>query len=112
MAMRDGGRTAPQVIEVCERPQNNHLKRVIQLGYFSRVATPADGSHTVYKIELTAKGAAKVNGGASMAKSPDVKVAKPEPVKVKKAKKAKPVAEPVVTEPVAAEVVTTEATQA
>ena len=68
MAMRDTGTTAPQIEAVCERPQNTHRKRAIKLGYFDRVATPADGSHTVYKITLTEKGKQKVGGAVSMAK--------------------------------------------
>lgn len=69
MAMRDSGTTAPQIELVCERPQNNHRKRAIKLGYFNRVATPADGTHTVYKIELTEKGKLKVGAAVSMAKA-------------------------------------------
>lgn len=93
MAMRDSGVTAPQVELTCERPQNNHRVRAIKLGYFTRVPTPADGAHTVYKIALTAKGQQRVGGGVSMAKPAPVAVkAKPvKAAKVAKAKRAKPV---------------------
>lgn len=107
MAMRDGGVTAPQIEAVCERPQNNHRKRVIKLGYFTRVPTPADGTYTVYKISLTDKGKARLASGDGMTKAPAEKPVKPAKAKpVKKARKPKAVkveAAPVepVNEPVA-----------
>lgn len=78
LAMREAGVTASQIQIVCGAPQNNHRRGLITEGMFKRVPTPADSlNHTVYKIELTAKGKAVVDGKTSTKTAKPDKAAKP-----------------------------------
>src|SRR4029077_19763373 len=89
MALRPEGVTGSQVNIACGAPQNNHRVKLIRAKYFARVATPANElNHTVYKIELTAKGKAKVDKPVADPPQGAATPAKPKAVKKPKAKKA------------------------
>lgn len=62
MALRPDGATGSQIMFACDgKPQNNHRTGLIQAGLFKRVAPMQAGDgHTVYKVELTAKGTKRV----------------------------------------------------
>ena len=61
MAMRDEGVTNSQIMVACGNPQNNHRRGLIEAALFKRLpVAPAAAGHTVYKIELTAKGNAAI----------------------------------------------------
>ena len=101
MALRDCGVTGSQIVIACGAPQLNKMRGFITDGLLKREAVPAAGTHTVYKLTLTAKGATRV-------KAADAKVANvAAPAKVKAAPKPrKPKAEapaPVVAEAAPAE---------
>lgn len=61
MAMRDAGVTNGQIVAACDAPQNNHRRDVLKRGYFKTLPAPlSEAGHKVYRIELTAKGKARV----------------------------------------------------
>jgi hypothetical protein len=116
MALRDGGVTGAQVVMACGAPQLNKMRGFVADGVARWVPTPADtAGHKVYRLELTAKGAAKGKAAtkaaavaASKAAAPDDTTATAKPAKrakaAKRAKPGKPVTEPV-SEPVTAAVI-------
>lgn len=95
MAMRPEGVTASQVLLALSAPQNNHRVKVLRQGYFKQVpASKTAANHTVYKVELTAKGKAKADRAAAAPEVTDAEVTKGNGGKVKakpvkKARKAK-----------------------
>lgn len=98
MALRDGGVTGSQIVIACGAPQLNKMRGYISDAILKRLPVPPSSEgHTVYKLELTAKGkqsitrfearAAKLEAeGAAKADSKAKGTAKP-----KKAAKAKAV---------------------
>ena len=87
MALRECGVTGSQIVIACGAPQLNKMRGFISDGLLKREAVPAAGNHTVYKLTLTAKGAARTK--AAEAKSANV--AKPAKAKAApKPRRAKP----------------------
>lgn len=89
MALRDCGVTAGQIVIACGAPQLNKMRGFITDALLKRLATPPSSEgHTVYKLELTAKGKQRVERTAKAAAEKveagngDIKADKP------KAKKA------------------------
>lgn len=90
---RECGVTGGQIVQACGAPQLNKMRDLCKRGLFKRVAAPmTEAGHTVYRIELTAKGAAKVKAAAE--KPVDAEPVKP--AKAKRKAKAKPVEAPAV----------------
>ncbi len=89
MSLRDGGVTGAQVVMVCGAPQNNHRRAVLARGMFKRdMTTPnTEQGHTVYKLNLTAKGEAAVK--KATANGDGAAVDKPKASKASKAKVAR-----------------------
>jgi hypothetical protein len=117
MALRDCGVTAGQIVIACGAPQLNKMRGFITDALLKRlpVAPSAEG-HTVYKLELTAKGKQRVDrtakqaadkaaaGEAETADKPKGKKASGKAAdKPKGAAKRKPKAEPATVETVASE---------
>jgi hypothetical protein len=98
MALRPVGVTGPQIVMVCGAPQLNKMRGLITDGVVKREAVPPQGDtgHTVYKLTLTAKGAAKVKAaGKAAAEAKPTTAAKPgKAAKAAKPRKAKAVAKP------------------
>lgn len=89
MALRDCGVTAGQIVIACGAPQLNKMRGFITDSLLKRLPVPpsAEG-HTVYKLELTAKGKARVDSTAKQAaKAAEAGAAEGEakPAKAKKA---------------------------
>lgn len=95
MYLRPEGATQSQVVAVCGAPQLNKMRGWRDADKVVRqVPMPKSAAgHTVYRIELTAKGAARVKGAADTAPEAAPK-AKATPRK-RPAKAAKPEAAPV-----------------
>lgn len=92
MALRPEGVSAPQVTLACGAPQNNHRIKLCGQGYFKVVEAPkTEQGHTVYRVELTAKGKAKVE----RVKAASAAALTASPAKPKRERKAKVTAEPV-----------------
>lgn len=70
MALRDCGVTAGQIVIACGAPQLNKMRGFITDALLKRlpVAPSAEG-HTVYKLELTAKGKQRVERTAKAAEA-------------------------------------------
>lgn len=65
MACRDKGVTAGQIVIACGAPQLNKMRDLITDALVKRVAVPkTPEGHTVYKLELTAKGKARIERSA------------------------------------------------
>ena len=96
MALRDCGVTGSQIVIACGAPQLNKMRGFITDGLLKREAVPAAGNHTVYKLTLTAKGAARTKAAeaksANVAKPAKVKAA-PKPRKPKVTEAPAPVTE-------------------
>lgn len=61
MALRDKGVTAGQIVIACGAPQLNKMRGFITDALLKRVAAPKSSEgHTVYKLELTAKGKQRI----------------------------------------------------
>lgn len=99
MALRPNGVTGSQIVVACGAPQLNKMRGLISDGVLKREAVPpqAETGHTVYKLTLTAKGAAKVKAAAAKpaadtkpAKAAKVTKAAPQPRKAKAAKVTPP----------------------
>lgn len=113
MALRDCGVTGAQIVMACGAPQLNKMRGFITDGLLKREAVPPTSiGHTVYKLTLTAKGAARIKNAADKPEAtakPDKAKAVKKAAKPRKAKAPKPVNEPVTvpvvqtTEPVQAE---------
>lgn len=102
MALRDCGVTAGQIVIACGAPQLNKMRGFITDALLKRLpVAPSPEGHTVYKLELTAKGKQRVErtakaaekaveaGQAETAEKPvKAKVIKPKAA-VKAARKAK-----------------------
>jgi hypothetical protein len=100
MALRPAGVTGGQIVIACGAPQLNKMRGFITDGLVKRVPmSPVDG-HTVYRIELTAKGQHKVKAADAAAAKADAKGAADAATKPAKAprkpKAAKPASEPAV----------------
>jgi hypothetical protein len=81
MALRPEGVTGSEIVIACGAPQLNKMRGFIADALTKREAVPPRNGHTVYKLTLTAKGAARIKGKADA-------VAKAEkPAKVKAAPK-------------------------
>lgn len=102
MALRPEGVTGSEIVIVCSAPQLNKMRGYVDDAILRRVLVPMrDGRHSVYKLELTAKGkqmvertekrlAALAAAGEKQAAEKPVK-AKAEPVKKPRKAKAKQV---------------------
>ena len=86
MALRDCGVTGSQIVSACGALQLNKMRGFITDGLLKREAVPAAGTHTVYKLTLTAKGATRVKAG-DVAKAKAIETVK---AKGKAAHKANP----------------------
>lgn len=99
MALRDKGVTAGQIVIACGAPQLNKMRGFITDALLKRVAVPktAEG-HTVYKLELTAKGKQRIERSAKAEVKADeagAAVAGDKPAKAKgEGKKRQPKAKP------------------
>ena len=84
LMLRECGVTGGQIVMACGAPQLNKMRDFVAKGLAKRVpiSNSAEG-HTVYKLELTAKGQAKVKRAAEAA------TAEPAKAKVTKPRKAK-----------------------
>ena len=88
MALRESGVTGSQIIIACGAPQLNKMRGFIADGMLKRIPTaPSAEGHQVYKLELTAKGQAKVK--AAEKADADAKAEKPKQAKPKSAKSAR-----------------------
>lgn len=88
MALRADGVTGSEIVIACGAPQLNKMRGFIADGLLKREAVPPRGTHTVYKLTLTPKGANRIKGKAE-AEAKAAKPVKAKPVKKAKAKKAK-----------------------
>jgi len=97
MALRDCGVTAGQIVIACGAPQLNKMRGFITDALLKRLpVAPSPEGHTVYKLELTAKGKQRVERTAKAAEAKvdagkadaAEKPAKAKPVKAKAATKA------------------------
>lgn len=100
MALRDSGVTGSQIVMACGAPQLNKLRGFITDSMLKRIATPPDAvGHTVYRVELTAKGKKRIESaekraadaaaaGADTGDKPKAKKAKGTGNRVTKARKA------------------------
>lgn len=86
MAMRPEGVTGSEIVIACGAPQLNKMRGFIADGLLKREAVPPRNGHTVYKLTLTAKGAARIKGKAEAV----AKVLADKVTKGKKAHKAAP----------------------
>ncbi len=89
MALRDKGVTAGQIVIACGAPQLNKMRDLITDAYVKRnmsVPKTPEG-HTVYKLELTAKGKAKVERTAKAEQAKAAQGEADKPAKVTKAAK-------------------------
>lgn len=111
MGLREAGITAAQMQIACGAPQLNKMRGFITDAFLKRVAAPKADGHTVYKLELTAKGKQRIERAEkAMAKAEQAGAAVDgeAPAKsVKKAVKAKGKAK---AKPVIADVPTVEGT--
>ena len=102
MALRPQGVTGSEIVIACGAPQLNRMRGLISDGLVKRVPHTARNGHTVYKLELTPKGAKRVTVTearvATAAAAGDAQQAdKPaKPAKAKRVRKpAKPATVPV-----------------
>lgn len=116
MALRDCGVTAGQIVIACGAPQLNKMRGFITDALLKRLPVPPSSEgHTVYRLELTAKGKQRVERTAKAAADKAAqgetgdKPAKPAKAKRKAAGKAKGAAK--VTEPVNTAAVETPASE-
>ena len=105
MMLRLEGATASQIVLACGAPQLNKMRDLVARKLVTRDmnVAPSEASHTVYKINLAAKGKAAVEKAATQTAEPTAdKPAKPRKHKAVKPTVTEPIAEPVaVTEPIA-----------
>lgn len=88
MALRSEGVTAAQIVQVCGAPQLNKMRGFITDGLLKRVpVAPNALGHSVYKLELTAKGTKRIESAVKRAADEAAK-GEVEPVKAKAAAKA------------------------
>lgn len=106
MALRDCGVTAGQIVIACGAPQLNKMRGFITDALLKRLPVPpsAEG-HTVYKLELTAKGKARIatteKAAAKQAEAGDGAAAEAETPTAEAAEATEPAhIEPVTTEAV------------
>jgi hypothetical protein len=99
MALRECGVTGAQIVMACGAPQLNKMRGFITDGLLKRlpVAPSAEG-HTVYRLEVTAKGTKRIEGNVKRAAEAEAKgegegEAKPK-AKAKAAAKAKGASKP------------------
>jgi hypothetical protein len=90
MALRDCGVTAGQIVIACGAPQLNKMRGFITDALLKRLpVSPSAEGHTVYKLELTAKGKQRVErtekAAAAKAADGEVKADGAKPAKAKKA---------------------------
>lgn len=65
MALRPEGVTAAQIVQVCGAPQLNKMRGFITDGLLKRIPTAPNAlGHSVYKLELTAKGTKRIESTA------------------------------------------------
>lgn len=90
MGLRDCGVTGSQIVIACGAPQLNKLRGYVADAKLKRLPTPpAANGHTVYKLELTAKGKACVERDAKRKAEAEAAGKAAEAVKPVKAAKAK-----------------------
>ena len=94
MALRDCGVTAGQIVIACGAPQLNKMRGFITDALLKRLpVAPSSEGHTVYKLELTAKGKQSVERfnkrAAEKAAAGEADAEKPAKVKAKAGGKAK-----------------------
>ena len=114
MALRDVGTTGTQIQLACGAPQNNKRAEMIKGALLKRVMTAPDAlGHTVYKVELTAKGNARCELNAKREAALEAEgnvadAAKPAkaPAKAKGASKAKKATKVAATETLTSEAAT------
>lgn len=107
MALRDCGVTAGQIVIACGAPQLNKMRGFITDALLKRVAVPPSSEgHTVYKLEVTAKGKQRIERTVKAKAKADTDGAAQAEKPAKAASKAKGEAKPrkpaKVTEPVTA----------
>lgn len=62
MALRECGVTGAQIVMACGAPQLNKMRGFITDALLKRLPAPADAAgHTVYRLELTAKGKQRIS---------------------------------------------------
>lgn len=90
MGLRDCGVTGSQIVIACGAPQLNKMRGFIDDKLLKRLpAAPDAKHHTVYKLELTAKGQARIDAAIKReAASAEAEKAPAETAKPKPAKKA------------------------
>lgn len=95
MALRDCGVTAGQIVIACGAPQLNKMRGFITDALLKRLPVPPSSEgHTVYKLELTAKGKQRIastekQAAKAVEAGAGEQAEKPaKPVKAKAAKKA------------------------
>ncbi len=97
MTLRDAGATGSQIVVACGAPQNNKRRDLIAKGLLKRLPmATGDNGHSVYRVEVTAKGTARIAAYDKAAVDAAVQ-GSAKPVKAKAKRKAK--AAPVVTVP-------------
>jgi hypothetical protein len=90
MGLRDCGVTGSQIVIACGAPQLNKLRGYVADAKLKRLPTPpAVNGHTVYKLELTAKGKACVERDAKRKAEADDAGKAADTAKPAKAAKAK-----------------------
>lgn len=91
MAMRPEGVTAGQMQIACGGPQHNFRRGLVTDGHLKPVATPKNAAgHTVYRVELTAKGKAYIAKADKADAEKAAKADKPATAKPAKPRAAKP----------------------
>lgn len=89
LALRETGVTGAQIVMACGAPQLNKMRDMQAKGYVKRVPHALDDAgHTVYRLELTKRGEAKVANAAKVAAEKPAAEAKPAKAKKAKAKPA------------------------
>ena len=103
MALRDKGVTAGQIVIACGAPQLNKMRGFITDALLKRLAAPkTTEGHTVYKLELTAKGKQRVErtakAEAKAAEAGEAVTDTVKPAKAKRTSKPRKAVEPVTAE--------------
>lgn len=100
MMLRAEGATASQIVQACGAPQLNKMREFVSRKLVTRDmnVAPSDAGHTVYKINLAAKGKVAVAKAADVAKAAEADGAA-KPAKAKRKAKAKAVKVPEASQP-------------
>lgn len=91
MGLRDCGVTAGQIIIACGAPQLNRMRGFITDSLLKRLPVPpSPEGHTVYRLELTAKGKQRIERAAKQAADKAAAGDGDKPAKAKKAATKRP----------------------